>query len=587
MEEKKNTLFAKMEEFGKRNRSIIWLLSICLIITSLPNPYYRTFAQAAGMPDDGGQYEILSVSELPEDVKSQTVDVGTRIESLDLPDSLTVSYCQVDAFLEADTSIGLPTSAVPKTPVESQKPEAAIPGTVQSEETGLEPGHAEEAESGQPGGTGSEADKAGQISEAVMEGITWESAPEYDAEKEGTYIFLPVFPRRYQLAENFIVPKIVVNVESGEDKTTSDRREDTDFIDEEELLFIEEEHILFADEGKESEVIRIPAGQIEVWGARTLSEGTIIVEEGAVLTITGCMTISGSVTITGGGTIRRGAIEAYFHVPSDGNLTLGNVTVDGNAITANYSMIRNSGSLTLDDGCVIQRCASTGEGGALSQNTGKAVLKKAVIQNCASAGSGGAIYIRSGIVEIDSTVFDGCEANAGGAIYTESVINIRDAVIENCVAKARGGAIAAHQGSMVNLYSGIYRNNCTTNTSDAYSYAGGGCIYSCRGTFNIYGGSFLDNSAANKGGCINHCAHQNTFTNIYGGIFQGNSCSFPEYEGSGGIFNSSVENSFAELTVSGNVKFGGDETEGSGVSICGCLRGICNRRRQRWVYFSS
>ena len=45
------------------------------------------------MPNDGGQYEILSVNEFSEDEKLQIVAIGTPKEALYLPGSLTVSCC--------------------------------------------------------------------------------------------------------------------------------------------------------------------------------------------------------------------------------------------------------------------------------------------------------------------------------------------------------------------------------------------------------------------------------------------------------------------------------------------------------------
>lgn len=70
MKERKDTLPEKRKKHGKGNKLIIALLSVCLIMTSLPNMYYQTFVLAAGLPNDGGQYVILSVSELTENVKS-------------------------------------------------------------------------------------------------------------------------------------------------------------------------------------------------------------------------------------------------------------------------------------------------------------------------------------------------------------------------------------------------------------------------------------------------------------------------------------------------------------------------------------
>lgn len=96
MTEEKNTLLGRINGLGKINRLIIALLFICLVMTSLPDQYYRALAMAAEMPDDGVRYEILSVSTFPEDIRSQTVAFGTPLELLKMPGSLTVS-CRRDA----------------------------------------------------------------------------------------------------------------------------------------------------------------------------------------------------------------------------------------------------------------------------------------------------------------------------------------------------------------------------------------------------------------------------------------------------------------------------------------------------------
>ena len=94
MKERKNTLLKKRQGPRKGNRLMIALLSVCLIMTSLPNLYYQTFVLAAEMPAGDGQYEILSINEFSEDIKSQTVDIGTPLEALLLPNSLAVSCRQ-------------------------------------------------------------------------------------------------------------------------------------------------------------------------------------------------------------------------------------------------------------------------------------------------------------------------------------------------------------------------------------------------------------------------------------------------------------------------------------------------------------
>lgn len=196
-----------------------------------------------------------------------------------------------------------------------------------------------------------------------------------------------------------------------------------------------------------------------------------------------------------------------------------------------------------------------------------------------SSDQGGALFITNGCrVDINGAVFKSCSSrgsgsrSAGGAFYimTNNTVDIRDTLIEDCTAGTQGGAfISAGGGNVINVYSGIYRNNRTTSTNDVHGNVGGGCMYNCKGILNIHGGSFLNNYAKNKGGAILHCWEQGTTTIITGGVFEGNSCDYKDekadYSGSGGIFNSSVGSSQSELEISGNVKFCGDGTEGSGV----------------------
>lgn len=680
MTEEKNTLLGRINGLGKINRLIIALLFICLVMTSLPDQYYRALAMAAEMPDDGVRYEILSVSTFPEDIRSQTVAFGTPLKLLKMPGSLTVS-CRRDAE-EGQETPGEPETASlegskeaisgeqeeverpvgseisveveqagstatepepmkaepessgiagedsePEGNMEEETETAGNTGTPEEpeENAGTEPegagtvgntGASEEPE--ENAGTESEGagiagvgaeeglEKAETISEIVVEGITWQSAPEYDAQREGTYVFTPVFPVGYRVSESLALPEIVVMVQPKEEAKESRER----FYSSNGRKFAEEEVEGLPVAEDLAEIARIPAGQTETWDARTLSEGTVVVEENAVLAITGCITISGNVKITGGGTVQRGDVSGYFSVPSGASLALGNVTVDGCALSSPYSMITvSSGSLALEDGCVIQNSICSGDGGAISLNGVNAVFNHAVIKDCAashrggaiymyhsnvdlhgtrfencsvgqgfSSDQGGALYIYSGCkVDINGAAFEGCSAkgsgsrSAGGAFYViyDNTVDIRDTVIENCSAGTQGGAFITVSKNVVNIYSGVFRNNSTTSTEDVKGNVGGGCLYNCSGTLNIYGGSFLDNYAINKGGFLNHCWEPGTITNITGGKFEGNHCDYKDatadYSGSGGIFNSSVRDGQAELTVSGNVKFSGDGTEGSGV----------------------
>ena len=58
-----------------RPKLVSALLSICLLLASLPVEPYGFQVQA-----EGQEYKILSFSELPEEVRSQNVEPGTSLE---------------------------------------------------------------------------------------------------------------------------------------------------------------------------------------------------------------------------------------------------------------------------------------------------------------------------------------------------------------------------------------------------------------------------------------------------------------------------------------------------------------------------
>ena len=62
-----------------------------------------------------------------------------------------------------------------------------------------------------------EETQAEQEEETVtIDGVTWQSEPEYAGSTEGTYIFTAVLPEGYVLAEGVSLPQITVTVESGD-----------------------------------------------------------------------------------------------------------------------------------------------------------------------------------------------------------------------------------------------------------------------------------------------------------------------------------------------------------------------------------
>lgn len=335
-------------------------------------------------------------------------------------------------------------------------------------------------------------------------------------------MFTPVLPEIYVLADNVKLPEIQVTVkknrdsEKGWDFTGKKRRSSEDAQEETEAL------------RAESPEMRSPAtpqcgiiSENTTWGAGTLENGELVVEPGVTLTINGLLTIKGNVTIRGGGIIERGNRSAGFQVNTGDCLTAENITMEGNSISANCSMITvNRGEIILGDGCRIQNCIKPRDGAAIS--------------------------MRSGAI---------------GVFYNPVLEN-------NCVSGGFGGAVFMWGESELTIYGGTYQNNKDISSG---SWAAS-CLYNCQHSkLYIYGGRFLYNTSTGKGGCIMTTQLVGTETYLYGGYFEGNTCSHPGLEGSGAVYYLAYdpgEPSAATgsiVNLSGNVQFCGNGIEGSGV----------------------
>ena len=244
------------------------------------------------------------------------------------------------------------------------------------------------------------------------------------------------------------------------------------------------------------------------WNGETLSND-VQIEEGVTVTIEGMITIDGNVTISGSGTIIRGINSAYFSISSGSSLTLDGVTVDGDGLSSSNSMFNvASGTLALKDS-TVQNCAKNGnEGGAVNMDGGTLTIENTTIKDCSATQDGGAIYLDN--------------------------------------------------GSTATIKSGTFSGNKTTTVIQY----GGGFIYNRGSTLTIEGGSFLNNSSNGRGGAVYNTAVSNTKTYIRGGVFEGNTSSYSDYEGSGAVFYSAVSANDTILYISGGVRFGNDTASG-------------------------
>jgi hypothetical protein len=119
--------------------------------------------------------EIVAFEALSDTIEHQEVPTGTRIEDLELPDTLTAMVRMEGAGEVPDASGQQEGSQEENTPVNTVSGSAvqlAIPVTV-----------------------------------------TWESEPEFDGEAAGDYLFTPILSGGYVLADDTVLPTITVAVQ--------------------------------------------------------------------------------------------------------------------------------------------------------------------------------------------------------------------------------------------------------------------------------------------------------------------------------------------------------------------------------------
>ncbi len=598
------------------------LLCACLLLASLPMEGYGSEVQA-----EEPQRKILSFSELPDEVKYQTVEPGTPLEDLNLPKTLEavcvpagqdsnvnpetpvqpeespdVKGTDPESGSRPEETLEVPEDMDETVPPEemrdsssgNENSEAEFPAENEAEEpeTPAENGPEEQPESPAPDtepGTGEvpegnpetipETDidsnsNSNSEKTVVIEHVTWTGTPAYDSETEGVYVFAPVLPEGYVLAEGVGLPEVQVTVGKAEVPATSDssegesaeeNRTGKESEDEatEEWERLKEARTAALAEGEEPEPVAPSCGVISedtTWTKGTLSDGTVTVNEGITLTVTGIVEISGNVVVEGGGTIivlnwTSQSKNLFYTTNQSSNLTIRNITLNnasGIPVSA-VNGVLNGGTVTLDDGSIIQNFR------AGVWLTGDLTVKKAVIKNCAvglSAGQGnveinGAVITdcECGIstanaeVEISRTTIENCSNNNpntsncnGGGIYiydqpaSYSTVDIRETTIRNCSANKGGGIFCRGQDNNPPIgMIDVNRNKTVINLwdtviEDCRSVYSGGAIHLECGILNIYSGTYRDNAttleapsrAMPGGGCVFSNISR---VNIYGGEF--------------------------------------------------------------------
>ena len=254
--------------------------------------------------------------------------------------------------------------------------------------------------------------------------------------------------------------------------------------------------------------------------------------------------------------IKKGkSLSDFLILQHEGNLTLSNVTIDGNNISDIKGGIWiNNGTVNLETNTIITNFSvnsNTGymcgggirveknstlniNGGTISNNSapcsggvhnvGTTILNSGLItRNQATTAQAGGIYITSGsnfLMENGTISFNTTPSHGGGALI-EGKATINGGTISNNTS-SEGGAFKATAKAVITINNGKITNNKSTN------WAGGIMVYN-NAVVTLNGGEISNNTASSTGGgvCISGEAslnHKSSFT-LNGGSIKNNTAS--------------------------------------------------------------
>lgn len=231
---------------------------------------------------------------------------------------------------------------------------------------------------------------------------------------------------------------------------------------------------------------------------------------------------------------QQGYTGSLFYIDIDGDLTLQNITVNGNkgASTAGVDELISvsGGKLTLDQSILEENKAVSGGGALYLSDTGAACIMKnhAAIRNCEADGGGGGIFISNGCsLTATNASITGNVGVGGGGIYAVGTVSIDQSLVSgNSAGRQPGGGIYA-AGSYCTV-----RLEASTIGENMSSDSGGG-IYGYNGAdIAIDSCTFFGNKGGNNGGGIgiassngatkliaSHCKMENNQAVSGGGVY--------------------------------------------------------------------
>ncbi len=383
----------------------------------------------------------------------------------------------------------------------------------------------------------------------TIEGITWQSEPEFDGNTEGIYIFTAVLPEGYALMEGVSLPQITVTVQADSADSVIQA-----LLDRIAALPDSEAYLAKEPDTEEEEVyaewmegLYQYAGEAldiqEAYEALTEEQQAQIPEE-AFAKLTAWVEIAEQIAgndrvMLAAVTPAPGDVISSDQEWSGGELLAGTYTIQpGVTVTVTDTLlIEGNVNVTINGGGTLKRGFTTGtENGSIIKVDygGGLILDNVIIDgnNMSTQGQGPAVYIGDGTVTMQngSVIQNNYNANtgnngdqAGGGIYCEGTLQIDGGTIKNC---------------------STYDDQMTSGRTYAHA---GGAIY-LKGTCTMTAGSITGNTANNGGGI--YLASTGAELNLKGGTIAGNSV---RTNGNGaGIYYSTVNGATSTLVIGGN-----------------------------------
>ncbi|SBW07687.1 Peptidoglycan-binding lysin domain protein (modular protein) [uncultured Eubacteriales bacterium] len=161
--------------------------------------------------------EIIAFEVLPEETASQNKALGTPIEDLDLPETLTATVRTEASAEDTDQEESVQDSGESEPVEQGDTPDLATESSAQkiTATTGSAisaEGTVEPVQSVPRGENAADGDGTDEDATELEVSVTWAAEPEYDGETMGTYLFILKLPKGLTLADGVESPTITVTV---------------------------------------------------------------------------------------------------------------------------------------------------------------------------------------------------------------------------------------------------------------------------------------------------------------------------------------------------------------------------------------